>query len=120
MSYNIQRGLIILIAALRAEVHQQIDGVGHSRGVLGRLEDGLVFGMFLAARFLGRHLSALYLAFCLISVAAASSARKAVRKVLREILWCSEGRARRLSGGAAALQRWKSLPNMLPRLSFEC
>jgi hypothetical protein len=104
MSYNIQRGLIILIAALGTEVHEQVDGVGHSRGVLGGLEDGLVFGMFLAARFLGRHLSALYLAFCLISVAAASSARKAVRKVLREIL-CSEGRARRLSGGAAALQR---------------
>ena len=62
----------MIVGSLSTEVHQQVDGVAHARRVLGRLEDGLVFGMFLAARFLGRH----RFSFLSIRVLPASSAAR--------------------------------------------
>jgi hypothetical protein len=85
VGHDVQGRLVMIVGSFSAEVHEQVDGVGHSRRVFSRLEDGLVFGMFLAARFLGRHV-------CGCRVV---DAREAVRKVLASISWCSAGVARR-------------------------
>jgi hypothetical protein len=108
MSYNIQRGLIILIAALRAEVHEQVDGIAHAGGVLGRLEDGLVFRMLLAARFLGRH-GVFFLSYVCYR-------RFGCARFLPGNLGSSQEAAR---GGPHDSRRWKSSPNKLHELSSE-
>ena len=39
---DVQRRLVMIVGSFSAEVHQQVDGVGDARRVLGGLEDGLV------------------------------------------------------------------------------